>query len=137
MAVIFAEGAEWVPLGRAPERRVRLPLQISKISGNRTEFESYRGTRYLRVQEADGDRWFSKRDRYVTRVEKAGLKRCCSKLRLVWEKFMDLGKNGKNCRATPQAVIFAKEVSPNQITQKQRTFEIRFCPSCGKHIQFG
>jgi len=32
-------------------------------------------------------------------------------------------------------VIFAKEVSPNQLTQKQRTFEIQFCPFCGKRFE--
>jgi hypothetical protein len=102
VAVIFGAGAEWVPLGRALERCVSLRLQIGKISGHRTEFESYRGPRYFRVQEAHGDRWFSKRDRYLTRVEQAGLKPCCGKMRLARDKFIDLGKNGKNCRATPR-----------------------------------
>ena len=70
------------------------------------------------------------------RVEEAGVKPCCPKMQRAWGRFIALGKNGKNCGAVPQAVIFAKEVSPNQVTQKQRTFEIKYCPFCGTEVEF-
>ena len=64
---LIAEAAEWVPLRRPPERCVRLSLRIGKISGNRTEFERYRGTCYLTIKDGRAKRWFSKRDQYGTR----------------------------------------------------------------------
>ena len=43
----------------------------------------------------------------------------------LWGKFVDLGRNGKNCAAVQRLVIFAKAVSSNQITRKGRTPEIQ------------
>ena len=73
MAVV-AETTEWVvPLRRPPERCVRLSLRISKSSSNRTEFERYRETCHLTIKDGRAKRWFIKRDRYGTRVEKGWL----------------------------------------------------------------
>jgi len=46
---------------------VRLSLRISKICGNRTEFDRYRGTCYLTIEDGRAKRWFSRRDQYGTR----------------------------------------------------------------------
>lgn len=125
----------WVPLKSCPERSVRSSLKSCRIEGNEVEFEEWRGTRYLRIEENGEERWFSKSLRKLSFMERAGVKACCPKMRNAWGRFVGLGKNGRNCGAVPQTVIFAKEISPNQITLKQRTLEIRYCPFCGKQLE--
>ena len=111
-------------------------MEIVSLSGDKTEFVGRGGVRYLLVRDGKTKRWFWRQALRVPLMTKSGLKPCCLKMSRAWGRFIDLGTNGKNCATAKQLVIFAQEVSPNQITGKQRTFEIQFCPFCGKRFEF-
>src|SRR5262245_32540774 len=128
-----ADPHPWIRLRKPPERFVRMKLKACRNEGNETELEGRKGFRYLMIERDGKEIWLSQRTRFLPVMERDGVKPCCAKMRRAWGRFVDLGKDGGRGR---QPVMFAKEVSQNQITQKKRTLEIQFCPFCGKWFQF-
>jgi hypothetical protein len=76
----------------------------------------------------------------MKKATRARVKICCKKLQLGFGTFIDGlcsgGEDRKRRRIqTPRGQITI-QVSRKQITQKQRTLEIQYCPFCGKRVEF-
>ena len=119
---------EWRSLKGSPYDE---ELQLTRVSGNVSEFETRLGYRYRCVTEDGIKQWFSFRTNQVMkRATRAQVKICCKKLQREFGIFID--KPGAGPGAARSVCIFPKR---SGLTGRLSS-QISFCPFCGKKLQF-
>ena len=117
---------EWRSLKGSPYDE---ELQLTRVSGNVSEFETRLGYRYRCVTEDGIKQWFSFRtNQIMKRATRAQVKICCKKFDRSFGIFVDGHKGGPSVGVS----IFPK----NSGLSAQLSRLINFCPWCGKKIQF-
>jgi len=118
---------EWTPLkGRPYDYDVE--LQLTRVSGNVSEFENRAGKRYRSVIENGRRQWFSFRtNQIMKRATRAEVKICCKKLQREFGTFIDRANGGSR-----PICIFPKS---SGLTGRLSS-QVNFCPWCGKELQF-
>jgi hypothetical protein len=116
---------EWTRLKASPydER-----LQLIRVSGNVSEFETPLGYRYRCVKENSAKQWFSfRKNQHMKRVTRAEVKICCKKLQREFGTFIDRANGpGRPVCIFPKSSGLTSRLSCG----------IHFCPWCGKELQF-
>ena len=116
---------DWKPLKGLPYDE---ELRLTSVSGNVSEFENRLGYRYRCVKENGVKQWFSFHTNQIKkRATRARVKVCCKKFERSFGIFVD-GRKG----ATVGVSIFPKSSG----LSAQLSSQIRFCPWCGKELQF-
>ena len=116
---------EWTRLKGSPydER-----LQLIRVFGNVSEFQTRLGYRYRCVKENGVKRWFSFRtNQHMKRATRAEVKICCKKLQREFGTFIDSANGaGRPVRIFPKSSGLTGRLSSR----------INFCPWCGKKSSF-
>ena len=118
---------DWTRLKGRPNH-IAEELQLTRVSGNVSEFETRNGKRYRCIEENGNKQWFTFRtNQIMKRATRAGIQICCKKFERSFGIFLD-GRKG----AAVGVSIFPKSSG----LSAQLSSQINFCPWCGQKLHF-